>query len=207
MREVTRRSVTKKGLQTQAKVVSAGIECIAAIGFHNASTNKIALHAGVTWGTLQHQFGDKPTLLEAILEYGFDQQLETLRRSAKKHYPLKQRIDGMLKGFWENQNSRSSIAMNEITSSVISDPECRDRFLPMLENMRDIYNAYWSDLFEDVGMDEALFVSTQQLTVGSIRGLALEAKARSSDAAIEAARNLLADTLYHYMNQAMNENN
>jgi AcrR family transcriptional regulator len=199
MGEVTKRSLTKKGLQTHAKVVSAGIECIATMGFHNASTNKIAHHAGVTWGTLQHQFGDKPTLLEAILEYGFDQQLEILRKAARKQDPLKKRIDGMLQGFWINQNSPSSIAMNEIIASVINDPENKDRFLPKLESMRKVYNNYWSELFEDVGMSPALSESTQQLTVGSIRGLALEAKVRSSKTAIEAARSLLAETLYHYM--------
>lgn len=199
MGDGNKRSLTKKGLQTHAKVVNAGIECIASLGFHNASTNKIAQHAGVTWGTLQHQFGDKATLLEAILEYGFDQQLETLRRSAKRSQPLKQRIDGMLLGFWENQNSPSSIALNEIVASVLSDPEYHERFLPKLESLRDIYNDYWSDLFGDIGMSEDLFDATQQLTIGTMRGLALEEKIRSSGTAIEGAKALLSETLLRYM--------
>ncbi len=97
-------ALTRKGMQTQEKVIVAGVECIAALGFHTASTNKIAQRAGVTWGTLQHQFGDKATLLETVLDHAFNEQIETLRRAIHPGQPLEERINDMLNAFWQNQN-------------------------------------------------------------------------------------------------------
>ncbi len=207
MNEGARRALTKKGLQTHDKVVKAGVDCIAEIGFHSASTNKIALRAGVTWGTLQHQFGDKNTLLEAIIEYSFDEQLETLRQATSPEQALQERISAMVNAFWTNQNSPASLALIDIIRSVLSDPGSRSRFLPKLNQLRDIYDQYWLDLFGNLGMSEELFEGTKQLTIGAIRGLALDADVRSSDKAIHTAKILLAQTLFNLMSGALHDTN
>jgi|SRR5580704_2580637 AcrR family transcriptional regulator len=57
------------GQLTRARVLDAAIECILERGYYQASSNAIARRAGVTWGTIQHQFGSREALLlEAMID-------------------------------------------------------------------------------------------------------------------------------------------
>jgi len=196
MSEIAKRCLTRKGIQTHDRVVQAGIECIAELGFHAASTNKIAARAGVTWGTLQHQFGDKVTLLESILEAAYRDQAAAIFGATTPDTPLRQRITVLLDAFWKEQSSPASIALADIIRSVLADPEYRERFLPQLIRLRDSYNKQWNVLFADVQLSKEMFEATKQLAFAAIRGLALEIQVRSSDRSILAAKSLLANMLF-----------
>ncbi len=50
------------------RVIRAAIECIAAEGLERATAGRIAQRSGVSWGGIQHQFGDKAGILDAVLE-------------------------------------------------------------------------------------------------------------------------------------------
>jgi len=206
MSELAKRCLTRKGIQTHDRVVQAGIECIAELGFHAASTNKIAARAGVTWGTLQHQFGDKVTLLEAIMEAAYISQAAAIFGSTTPDAPLKARITALLDAFWQEQTSPASIALADIIRSVVADPEYRDRFLPQLQRLRDSYNKQWNVLFADVTLSKEMFEATKQLAFAAIRGLALEIRVRSSDRSILAAKALLASMLFDLLSGANNIN-
>ena len=43
------------------------LECIAEQGFQRATASEITRRAGVTWGAVQHHFGGKDGLFEAVL--------------------------------------------------------------------------------------------------------------------------------------------
>jgi AcrR family transcriptional regulator len=204
MSEIAKRCLTRKGIQTHDRVVQAGIECIAELGFHAASTNKIAARAGVTWGTLQHQFGDKVTLLESILEAAYRDQAVAIFGATSVETPLRQRITVLLDAFWKEQSSAASIALADIIRSVLADPEYRDRFLPQLSRLRDSYNKQWNVLFADAQLSKEKFEATKQLAFAAIRGLALEIQVRSSDRSILAAKELLANMLFEMLNDAGN---
>jgi len=204
MSEIAKRCLTRKGIQTHDRVVQAGIECIAELGFHAASTNKIAARAGVTWGTLQHQFGDKVTLLESILEAACINQSAAIFGSTSPETPLRQRITALLDAFWCEQTSPASIALADIVRSVMADPEYRERFLPQLTRLRDSYNKQWNVLFADVQLSKEMFEATKQLAFAAIRGLALEVQVRTSDRHILAAKALLANMLFDMLTGASN---
>jgi len=199
MSELAKRSLTRKGIQTHDRVVQAGIECIAELGFHAASTNKIAARAGVTWGTLQHQFGDKITLLEAIMEAAYKTRMDSIFGATSVDTPLPERISQLINAFWTEQNSAATIALGDIVRSVSADPEYRDRFLPILLRMRDAYDRMWNQLFVDVSLPRETFEATKQLALASIRGLSMDIRVRSSDRSIIAAKDLLIQMLVDLM--------
>ena len=62
------RTQEERSLSTRAKVVAAASECLAELGFRGATMGAIADRAGVSWGAIQHQFGEKDALLDAVLE-------------------------------------------------------------------------------------------------------------------------------------------
>lgn len=48
-------------------MLDAAVECILELGYYKTSSNEIARRAGVTWGTLQYQFGTRDALLLEVL--------------------------------------------------------------------------------------------------------------------------------------------
>lgn len=186
---------TKRGADTYQKVINAGISAIANDGFHHSSTNKIAKLAGVTWGTLQHQFGDKARLLEAILEFCINDLINQLNNSINANTPIEDRVDQLIEAIWHNQQTESNRAMQEILIGVQTDPELRQRFNPTMQKLRDLYNAQWQQLFSDFAMEESESDAIKQLTYSTLRGLASDLPLRSTDTAIHGAKAILKQTL------------
>ena len=58
-----RRKRRSDGEVTRTRVLNAAVESILEKGYYQTSSNEIARRAGVTWGTLQHQFGTREALL------------------------------------------------------------------------------------------------------------------------------------------------
>jgi AcrR family transcriptional regulator len=74
-------------MDTRDRVINAAIECIIDLGFYRgSSTNEIARRAGVTWGVIQHYFGNREGLMLAALEDGAGHMVETVEAA---------RIDGV----------------------------------------------------------------------------------------------------------------
>ncbi|MEZ5571103.1 MAG: TetR/AcrR family transcriptional regulator [Halioglobus sp.] len=77
---------------TREKVIKAAIDCIYREGFHAAHTNRIAAEADVSWGVLQYHFGDKDGLLQAVIDYIFDDFAATLESTTLHGDTLQQRV-------------------------------------------------------------------------------------------------------------------
>ncbi len=182
---------TTRGSITYKKVIDAGIEYIAENGLQHTSTNKIAKAAGVTWGTLQHQFGDRARLLEAILEYCFNQQMSVLSQSASVDQQLKQRIDALVEAIWANQLTTSNRVMQDIIYGVQGDPELRERFNPTMQKLWDFYNKQWQSLFADIEIAPQDMEAVKQLVFSALQGLAYDIRLRSDDRSILRAIDLL----------------
>jgi AcrR family transcriptional regulator len=57
---------------TRDRVIVAALDAIHEYGYRHASSNKIAEHAGVTWGVIQYYFGTRERLLLAVLAAAID---------------------------------------------------------------------------------------------------------------------------------------
>ena len=54
--------------ETRARVIQAAIDSVLEKGYYRTSSNEIARRAGVTWGTIQHQFGTREQLLLEVVQ-------------------------------------------------------------------------------------------------------------------------------------------
>lgn len=112
-----RRTQEERSAETRARVVAAATECVAELGFRGATMNAIAMRAGVTWGAMQHQFGDKDAILDAVLEsavHDFEAQLSGLREESEPRarvHAFVRHCERLLRGpsyraFFEIQSNR-----------------------------------------------------------------------------------------------------
>ncbi|MCU1484765.1 MAG: regulatory protein TetR [Actinomycetia bacterium] len=84
------------GEQTWRRVLDAAVGCILEVGYYQTSSNEIARRAGVTWGTIQHQFGTREGLLLEVLN---DRWAALDRRMAEAEVPdgtLEERLASVL---------------------------------------------------------------------------------------------------------------
>lgn len=111
------RRPTLRSQRTREEVLLAAAECIASEGFAATSTNRIAEHAGVSWGVLQYHFGDKESLLTALLEYGMEKTEEGFRQMPIRGDTLEQRITCVVDGSWYIFSSPLARAASEVLVS------------------------------------------------------------------------------------------
>lgn len=198
----TRKSLTAKGIQTQQLVIQAGIDCIAQLGFHAASTNKIAQQAGVTWGVIQHQFGDKAALLEAIIDFAYNTQMNILKQASDSNASLEQRVTDLIDAFWQIQISPTSTALHDIIRNVLNDKKLRAPLIPKLQEIKQQHDVFWRDTFFDTNLSQLEFETAKQFSMATLRGLAEAYAIRSSSKPILLAKEQLKTQLFKTMEGA-----
>jgi AcrR family transcriptional regulator len=61
--------LNRRGLETRQHILSCAVRLLAEGGDHPVTSGDIARDAGVTWGTIQHQFGDLDGLWAAVTDH------------------------------------------------------------------------------------------------------------------------------------------
>lgn len=103
-----------KARLTREKILNAVIALIKEGGFGAASSSKIAKRAGVTWGAVQHHFGSKDDILEAILDMSHEQFTASMQVPELKQGSMADRVERFVHKMWEHYQSELYLAAMEI---------------------------------------------------------------------------------------------
>ncbi len=68
----------ERGDRTRDLLIDEAVRCIREEGFSAASARHIIERAGVSWGVIQHHFGDRDGLLTAVIEDAMDRLIASL---------------------------------------------------------------------------------------------------------------------------------
>ena len=104
----------QRGQETRERVIQAAAACVADEGFAAANTNRIVERAGVTWGVLQHHFGDKSGLLDAVSERGMEELEAAFEALTIEGDDIHKRVAQVVNGAWRIFTAPLSLASNEI---------------------------------------------------------------------------------------------
>jgi AcrR family transcriptional regulator len=61
--------LNKRGIATRQRLLTAAVQVLGEANPTDVSANLVARQGGVTWGTVQHQFGDADGLWAAVLDF------------------------------------------------------------------------------------------------------------------------------------------
>lgn len=92
----------QKAQDTRDAIINAVISLIKEGGFGNASSSRIAERAGITWGAVQHHFGSKEEILDAILEILQQKFTELMASPQLREGALAQRVDRFVERMWKH---------------------------------------------------------------------------------------------------------
>lgn len=170
-----RRTQAERSAETREKVIQAVIECIAEEGLHNTSAARIAERAGVTWGAIAHQFGDKESLLLAVVERNIEaiQQDLSAAASARSLSP-RERISLLIERSWLHITQASAVAFIELVLYGRSQPPGTARRRKAEEITLASTRKIWQDLFGDLNVDPQKLATARTLASASMLGMSIQ---------------------------------
>jgi AcrR family transcriptional regulator len=169
------RTQSERSALTREKVMRAVVDCIVEKGLPNTTAARIAQRSGVTWGAIVHQFGDKDSLLLAVMERSFETLSQNLQASlAEGPIPARERVSLLVDETWKRFNGPSFHAFLEIVlhGRTVADGKLKSRREAMIVSLT---KRIWSDLFGDLDLDPRSVDTARRLTFATLLGMAIQA--------------------------------
>jgi AcrR family transcriptional regulator len=111
--------LNKRGLQTRARLLDVAIRCLADSGGEPVSANRIAKDAEVTWGTVQHQFGDLDGLWVAVITEIHSRSWSSNPDTRPTRTPtLRERVDAVIDSVWNYLETTEGRALTALRTSL-----------------------------------------------------------------------------------------
>jgi len=162
-----RRSHAERTAETRERVIAAVVQSIAELGYQRTTSAQIARRAGVTWGAVQHHFGDKDGILIAALEASFQRFAEQLADVPAPEESLPTRVSRFVDRSWQHFGSAHYRSTFEILLNLPPDLE------PSWQSvMLDGWTRIWSQYFPGSRLSQRHTVDLMHYTISVLSGLA-----------------------------------
>lgn len=187
---------------TRAKLLSATIDCLHELGYHQTSTVLVTERAKVSRGAMLHHFPTKADLMMAVSKH-----IIGLRRDLHADRLGKLRTDRekflhLIDVLWEAFETPSGIARIEIMLGSRSDPELGPRFHTLNEALEERHKERVWARAEAIGFkDKRKIRAFVQLYAAALRGLAIDSLWPRSRPDIRGAVALLKEFQLHMLEQ------
>jgi AcrR family transcriptional regulator len=110
------------GEQTRSRVLQAAIDSILEKGYYRTSSNEIARRAGVTWGTLQHQFGSREGLLLEVLRDRWSDFEALVATATVEGTTLEERLQSLFRVLGAHYGRPEQLVQLQILLDLSRDP-------------------------------------------------------------------------------------
>jgi AcrR family transcriptional regulator len=166
-----RRSHAERTAETRARVIAAVVESIADVGYQRTTAAEIARRAGVTWGAVQHHFGGKDGILEAVLEDSFDRFAARLADLPLEGTSLEERAHLFVERAWAHFASPHYRSTFEILLNHLPRVEVRGEASLQARTFR-AWDRVWTRLFPESSISRRRRVRLAHYTLAVLSGLA-----------------------------------
>jgi AcrR family transcriptional regulator len=147
--------------------MSAVVESIAEVGYQKTTSAEIARRAGVTWGAVQHHFGDKDGILMAVLEESFECFAERLADAPGEGEGLEKRVALFVDRAWEHFSSAQYRSTFEILLNLPSGIE-----LSWQGEMLVAWSRIWARYFPESKPARRRTIELMRYTISALSGFA-----------------------------------
>lgn len=193
--------LNKRGLETRQMLLEVAVRCLADGGPDAVSANLVAREAGVTWGTVQHQFGDVDGLWAAVLTH-VAQRRKELIPPADDHSDLGARVEEVVSLIWDALDKPAVRAITNLRSALPWQREALEAEFPRTAAALVDWDAKWEaavrGAFAGFDIDPVRLRRVRSLLPGAVRGVHSE-QYLSTYADLDDARRGLADAITAYL--------
>ena len=168
-----RRTQEERSAETRARVVAGAAECVVEKGFRGATMTAIAESAGVTWGAMQHQFGDKDAILDAVMEEALVLFEREISQVGSAPAVVDQRVRRFLARADELLRGRSYGAYLEIQLNR-SRSDAPDQASNWARYVAGVLDRSWQAAFGDLGLPRRALEESKRFGFMALAGMATE---------------------------------
>ncbi|WP_163750157.1 TetR/AcrR family transcriptional regulator [Mycolicibacterium helvum] len=198
-----RRTSNRRGMATREAMLNAAVEALATGDPAAVSANRIAKQIGVTWGTVQYQFGDADGFWAAVLHHTA-QRRASLFGSAGGGAPLRSRVAGIIDTLYKGLDAPDSRAIENLRAALPRNPDDLDRLYPAtaaeLRSWGQSWNETCQKAFADLHVNPRRVHHVAAFIPGAMRGLVSE-KQLGSYADLDEAREGLTNAIAAYLSE------
>ena len=187
---LTRRTQAERTAATRERILAAVVASIAEVGFQRTTASEIARRAGVTWGAVQHHFGGKDGIMEAVLEGSFARLAERLA-AVPTNAPLPARVALFVERAWEHFAS----AHYRSTLEILLHLSPADREAGWQGEMQRALDRIWRRTFPEARLPQRRAFVLQRYAASVLSGLAALALLDGARPTHAAELRLLEETL------------
>lgn len=166
--------LNKRGLETRRALLRVALRCLAEGGPEAVSASLIAREAGVTWGTVQHQFGDVDGLWAAVLEYVLDDRI-ALPPQLPAAPRLADRVEAIIDLLWTAMDLPASRAIHNLRIALPRQRDELEAAYPRTARAIAHWDRAWTELighaFDGYDLDPQRIARVRSLLPGAMRGL------------------------------------
>jgi AcrR family transcriptional regulator len=179
------------------------VSCLATGSPEAVSANRIAKEAGVTWGTIQHQFGDADGLWAAVLEQVAD-ALTSYRFVAplRQQWTIAQQVSAIVEWLWRALDTPEARAVQTIRMCLSRDHETLRRMWPRtaaaIEHVDGGWTTMISDMLEGLVGSKTKLHRVEQLLPAAMHGIQMQGEISTLTEVGEARRGLV-DAITAYL--------
>ena len=168
------RSTTRRrrsdGEVTRQKVLDAAVATILELGYYQASSNAIARRAGVTWGTLQHQFGTREALLLEVLNERWGRLHAQMSTAEIRGATLEERLERVLEVLATHYSAPEHLVQLQILLDLTHNPDTSAEARQAIAAHGRALNDAWHPLFVQALGPAARFTSLVAYAFLTLRG-------------------------------------
>lgn len=161
----------KKSKDTRVRILEAGIECLATIGYHATSTNTVAKYAGLTRAAMLYHFPNRLALIEAVVHYVTRRRVEMQEESHRTIPRDENYVANSANAQWELLKTREFQAFSELAMASRTDPELEAIFRPAMETFDRARQKIAQQLARDTEKNESGFDLRRDLMRFALEGL------------------------------------
>ena len=191
------RTPAARGDETRDRIIREAARCVLEEGFANTSANRIAQRCGVTWGVIQYHFGDRASLLSAVVEAGYDEFHGIVSETAIPEGDVRDRVRTIVDLGWQAFSTPLGRASIEILvntrASRTNDPDHARHLLDMARGLHKVLD----EAFPTVGGDAS--PALRNVVWATLRGFVLALMMSPSEFDFEREREVLVDLVATYV--------
>src|SRR5882757_2951416 len=172
---VERRTQAERSAETQRKLIDAAIAVLHRVGYGATTTGLIAEEAGVSRGSMLHQYPTKVDLMLAVVSEVYDRETEEYRRRGAVIASPRERFFQFPELMWDVLTRPAAMAVLEIMMGSRSDPELAARLAPLERRIEATSQATVDQILKDGGFPDLPEMNAmRRLFVAAVRGLSID---------------------------------
>ena len=166
------RTQQERSAATRAKVIEAATRCVAEEGFRGATMAAIAERTGLSFGAIQHQFGEKDAIFDAVLRQAVDGLREDLAGLQAEVQDPNERIDAFVGRCRSLLGGPTYRALIEI--QLARAPSRRSAVDDTTRYTARVLATTWREVFGDLPLPRRRHEDARRFTFVVLSGIAAE---------------------------------